>query len=157
MKLRSVSAILAAIIVLSSCSRIAGRTATLWTNRPEFAYYVELFNAEQEDCRIVIEYREYPGKALENAETSPDLVVGENLRSVSIMTYFGSLEGFIGRAGIPVDKIYPALYQTCMQEGKPVILPVSFNLPALMFKENGVGDLDSFFLSLESRSAEQGL
>ncbi len=150
MKLRSVSAILAAIIVLSSCSRIAGRTATLWTNRPEFAYYVELFNAEQEDCRIVIEYREYPGKALENAETSPDLVVGENLRSVSIMKYFGSLEGFIGRAGIPVDKIYPALYQTCMQEGKPVILPVSFNLPALMFKENGVGDLDSFFLSLES-------
>ncbi len=140
----------ALVLMFASCSLFPEKTATLWTNRPEFAFYAEIFNAEQNEYRIEIEYREYPGKAMEGAETVPDLVIGENLRSVSIIKYFESLEGFIKRSGLPLQNIYPALYETCLQEGNPVLLPVSFNLPALMFKENGSADLDSFFLSLES-------
>lgn len=139
------------ILILSSgCSIFERKSAVIWTSRPEFSFYVEIFNARQDEYKLEIAYKEYPGRAIGQDQGIPDLVIGENLRSHSIIRHLDSLENIAKNKTVDADLFYPELYATCQYEGKPVLFPISFNLPALMFKEENVGDLDPFILSLES-------
>lgn len=63
-------------------------TAILWTNRPEFAAYAELFNASQELYQIEVVYKNEPAREIEEGkidtnmqELVPDLVAGAYLNN----------------------------------------------------------------------------
>ena len=60
-------------------------TIVIWTNRPEFASYVELFNSTHQDMKAVVVYKENPSASLppQKNEVPPDLIVGPWLKNSS--------------------------------------------------------------------------
>ncbi|MFW6215982.1 MAG: hypothetical protein ACOC45_08540, partial [Alkalispirochaetaceae bacterium] len=64
-------------LLLLSCSGPEGvETVELWTDEPLLAYYVELFNAEQEQIKIEIRFEEEVAEAFLTEEGTPDIVIG---------------------------------------------------------------------------------
>jgi ABC-type glycerol-3-phosphate transport system substrate-binding protein len=141
--------------VLISCGA-ASNTAVLWTDRPEFAIYAEYFNSSQDQYKIETRYFESPAQKLTEKEGFPDLVVGNWLKSASTRNLFRPLDYLFKDEVIPKDAFYPALLALGSIDGKQYLLPVSFNIPALVFAEDVNTVLSNpFTVSLEEIK-EQG-
>ena len=125
--------------LLTSCFLIEENTAKLWTDIPEVAAYVEIFNASQTDYRVELVYEENPADyAKLTSASAPDIVISENLASNSIISAFMPLDKMIERELFDPQVIYPDLYQLGCREEIPYVLPVSFNIPAIMFNQNNI-------------------
>jgi hypothetical protein len=132
-------------------------TAKLWTNRPEFAAYAELFNASQEQYRVEIMYRREPAISVETelaaaADTadSPDLIAGPYLNNPEILHYFSSLQSLFQSKGEEPLLQESHFYRQFLQLGRgtseeQLLLPVSFNLPTLVFHKQNRSDNDQQF------------
>ncbi len=137
-----------------SCARSDHRTAILWTDRPEFAEYVELFNAAQSRYRIELYYREKPGQALASTEKYPDLVVGSWLKGSATRSYFKSLDFFFDDLLLAKTSFYSKLLALGFIDDKQYLLPVAFNIPAIVFsRENASLVSGAFTLGLEDIAA----
>jgi ABC-type glycerol-3-phosphate transport system substrate-binding protein len=120
-------------LFLGSCELQSSNTAVLWTDRPEFALYAGYFNASQDIYKIETRYFESPSQKLtENGEARPDIVAGNWLKSVSIRSFFRPLDDLF-KTGVSADAFYPRLLELGNIEGKQYLLPVAFNIPALVF------------------------
>ncbi|GAB1481866.1 extracellular solute-binding protein [Treponema sp.] len=120
-----------------SCELTEPRVAVLWTDRPEFAVYAEHFNATQSRYKLEIYYRSTPALSLSEAKTFPDLVVGSWLKSSSTRALFRPLDYFFESLLLNETAFYPKMLSLGNIDGKQYLLPVSFNLPALIFsREN---------------------
>jgi len=136
-------------ILLSSCSSPEQNTAILWTNQPEFAAYVESFNAHQSRYRVMLVYKANPAAALSTSNMQPDVVVGEYLRSQRVRRYFSSLNGLMAPDRIDPAQFYPGALKATAWGGDQLFLPVSFDLPAIVFLKGAIpADKDTFFVSL---------
>ncbi|MEW5815774.1 MAG: extracellular solute-binding protein [Spirochaetota bacterium] len=123
--------------------------AVLWTARPEMALYAELFNSSQDRYRIEIEYKADPSKSLILEPSHPDLVVGDRLYSSAIMKMMTSLTPLFNNRLLR-NQFYPELLKLGLKDKDQLILPVSFNLPALMFNRDiSINAIDSFVLTFE--------
>jgi ABC-type glycerol-3-phosphate transport system substrate-binding protein len=123
----------AALFVFCSCSLINGNTvAVLWTDRPEFAFYGESFNAAQNQYKVEIRYFDSPARQLTRTGEYPDIVAGSWLKSASTRIFFKSLDGFF-RGSLSKNAFYSKLLAMGRIDGKQYLLPVSFNAPALIF------------------------
>jgi ABC-type glycerol-3-phosphate transport system substrate-binding protein len=120
---------------LFSCSLDSERktTAILWTDRPEFAFYGEYFNAAQDVFKIEIRYFDSLAQKLATSPSHPDIVVGSWLKSASTRVFFKSLDGFFKRKNISKNTFYNRLLDMGRVDGRLYLLPVSFNAPALIF------------------------
>ncbi len=142
-------ALLLSILFLSGCSSPDQNTATLWTNQPEFAAYAETFNAEQNRFRVLLVYKANPAADIMTTTERPDIVIGEYLRSQRVRRSFSSLNGLLGTGKIDPAAFYPQALRTGNWGGDQLLLPVSFDLPAIMFIRGAVPDAkDSFFVTL---------
>ncbi|MDR0876994.1 MAG: extracellular solute-binding protein [Treponema sp.] len=121
------------ILILGSCSAGRGKTAVLWTDRPEFALYTEYFNSSQDQYKVETRYFESPAQRLIGAGVYPDIVVGSWLKSASTRAFFKPLDGFLKNRSITSNAFYPRLLALGKIEGRQYLLPVSFNIPALVF------------------------
>jgi len=128
------SLILLLILLYSACPNTPRTTAVLCTNRPEFTAYAESFNTAQDEYRIIISYDDKPRQKI-NGENSCDfdLVIDSFLNSREYLDRFASLEGLFLEEQLAPDLFYQPLYQQGRYENQQVLLPISFNLPALMF------------------------
>ncbi|GHT68199.1 lipoprotein [Spirochaetia bacterium] len=129
--------ILAAALVLLSCSA-RGETAVLWTDRPEFAVYAEYFNSSQDLHKVEVRY--FKSLAAELTETNeyPDIVSGSWLKSVSTRAFFNPLDKFLTQRVVSQDDFYPRLLALGRIDNKQYLLPVAFNIPALVLaREKG--------------------
>lgn len=129
-------------------------TATLWTDRAEFAAYAELFNASQDEYRIEVVFRREPART---AGSGPDLVVSPFLNDPATITGFAPLKTLFADGKRSTDKHtgLPLLteeqfYSGFLDPGKngengQTVLPVSFNLPALAFLKEGRDGGDQLF------------
>lgn len=128
-------AALCAGLLFFSCAKKETRLV-LKTNNVEFVSFAELFNASQDKIKIVVHYQDELVKALGAAKDSekPDLLAGSCLQSGIEKKYFANLNSLVKEKG-PVDKndFYPALLQSGRFNDNQYLLPVSFNLPALVF------------------------
>ncbi|MDC7125374.1 MAG: hypothetical protein PQJ46_07395 [Spirochaetales bacterium] len=126
--------------LLSSCFSVDKRTAILSTNIPEVAAYVELFNASQTTYKVELVYTENPSD-LQNltSDSAPDIVIGENLASPSIITAFSSEKRLIDRNLIDPGIFYEELFKLCCIDEEPHVFPVSFNVPAIIFNKGTLG------------------
>ena len=139
-------------------------TARLMTDRPEFAAYAELFNAEQNDYRINVIYREEPATAGTAGLSNIDLVVAPFLNNPDLITTYRPLTKlFPEEEAVNEQLLEPRrFYQQFLdlgrdREGLQRLLPVSFNLPTLTFLEGDREvDEESFSLNLESIQEESG-
>ena len=123
---------------VSKYGSIGGSTdnrTVIWTSSAEFTQYIELFNRTHPDNNVVIVYKENPADCLPPArdETNPDIVVGPYLRSDKTSKYFKSLDYLFDRQIISTDDFYPQLIEAGKVHKTQYLLPVSFNLPVIIF------------------------
>jgi len=129
-----------------SCSPGGSKTAILWADRPEFAFYAGYFNAAQKQYKVETHYYDFPAQKLRENGPYPDIVAGSWLKSVSTRVFFKPLDGhFRGKSGLLRSDFYPKLLAMGNIEGKQYLLPVSFNAPMVVFARDNVEQLSSPF------------
>jgi ABC-type glycerol-3-phosphate transport system substrate-binding protein len=145
-----VPALLHLLLLLDSCAQ-SSNTAVLWTDRPEFALYTEYFNAAQGEYKIETRYFESPAQQLTGKDSSrPDIVAGSWLKSTATRSLFRPLDKLFKKEKLSRESFYPSLLALGNIDGKQYLLPVAFNIPALIFAQDKGGLLSSpFTLGLE--------
>ncbi|MDL2229024.1 hypothetical protein LJC14_02120 [Treponema sp. OttesenSCG-928-L16] len=128
-----------------SCRFFEPKTAVLWTDRPEFAVYVEYFNTSQDEYKIEARYFDSPAKELTEGQEIPDIVVGSWLKSSSTRSLFRPLDYLFKREALDKDAFYSSLLNLGNIEGKQYLFPVSFNIPALIFSRENTSLVDTQF------------
>lgn len=143
-----------AAALLSSCGAREGRAAVIWTDRPDFVAYAEYFNFSQSRRIVEVRYKENPAEALLKAKEYPDIVVGSWLRSASTRTLFKPMDYFFEDLLLTETSFYPSLLKPGNIDGKQYLLPVSFNIPALVFsRDNSYSVTKPFTLNPDDAKA----
>ena len=123
--------LLAAVLV--SCGD--NKTAQIWTDRPEIALYSEFFNTAQEQYKVAVKYVEFPAMEL-NKQNKPDIIIASWLKNASMGSNFKSLDNLFGAQKLSRNIFYPHLLAIGRIERNQYLLPVSFNIPALIFSRS---------------------
>lgn len=141
------------VVSILSCG-FEPATGVLWTDRPEFALYAEYFNSSQERYKIETRYYEFPAQRLTETTESPDIVVGNWLKSVSTRNLFKPLNRFFTQNQVAKTAFYPRLLALGNIENKQYLLPVAFNIPAIVFaRANGPLLSNPFTVTFEELKA----
>ncbi|MDR2717192.1 MAG: extracellular solute-binding protein [Treponema sp.] len=128
-----------------SCSSGRNKTAILWSDRPEFAFYGEYFNAVQDQYKIETRYYDFPAQKLKENVSTPDIVAGSWLKCVSARVFFRPLDSLYKKNTSFHNDFYPRLLSLGNVDGKQYLLPVSFNAPMVIFARDKGGQLSSPF------------
>jgi ABC-type glycerol-3-phosphate transport system substrate-binding protein len=107
--------------------------AVLWTDRPEFAFYAEQFNTAQDRYKVEAYYFESPAQKLTEGDQHPDIVAASWLKSVSTRALFRPLDGLFNDETLSRGAFYPRLLALGSIDGRQYLLPVAFNIPAIVF------------------------
>lgn len=142
-----------ACVLFVSCKGANGayeNPVVLWTNQSEFVTYAELFNASSEKVKVLVVYKENPLESLPPAkdEQLPDIIVGPWLKNRRLRANFLPLDYLFDDQLLKRAIFYPQLLKPGNVNGKQYLLPVSFNLGALIFSTD-YADLipDNYLLS----------
>lgn len=140
------------IFLFASCKEEKVQRIVIWTNCSEFAQYIEYFNNTHSDTKAILVYKENPASSLPAAkdELNPDIIVGSWLRTESTIKYFKDLNYLFDRKVLTPSIFYPQLLEAGKPEKSQILLPVSFNLPAIIFStENKDLITNNYTLNLE--------
>lgn len=141
------------LLLLSACPQEEETTARIWTNRAEFASYVELFNSSHSTHRVIVEYVENPARAFREVgpgSRAPDIVIADNLTTEEMKQDFATLEELFNNGQLDDDRFYSPLISRGIFERQHVALPVSFSLPMFVFgADNSPDSLSPFFITLK--------
>jgi len=144
--------IVGAIFTFSSCGNKTEDPLVIWTNIPEFASYAELFNKEHSNAKAMVVYKEEPARSLPplKDEIQPDLVVSSWLKNSSTRKYFLPLDYMFSGGLLQKSEFYSKLLDYGLMNSKQYLLPVSFNLDAVMFrKKNEHLVTDDHYITLD--------
>jgi ABC-type glycerol-3-phosphate transport system substrate-binding protein len=145
-----------ALLPFCFCACFESKTIALWTDRPEFAVYAEYFNSVQDEYKVETRYFESLSAELANSGVSPDIAAGSWLKNTSTRVLFRPLDDLFKKdaEGALKNSFYPHLLALGNIEGKQYLLPVSFNIPALVFARNNSYLLsNSFTVNLDEIKA----
>jgi len=123
-------------ISLGSCTLGNSNVAVLWTDRSEFAFYAEYFNASQDKYKVEVRYLESPSQKLTEPGEYPDIVAASWLKSASTRTYFKPLDGIFSKGGLDRSSFYQKLLALGVTDGRQYLLPVNFNIPAMIYAQD---------------------
>ncbi|MBO4628975.1 MAG: hypothetical protein J5687_03375 [Treponema sp.] len=121
-----------------SCREEPQTRIVIWTSCAEFAQYTELFNNTHPGSNAIIVYKENPAQELPPAkdELPPDIVIGSWLRTDKTQKQFKSLDYLFDRQTISSSMFYDQLLEAGKVRKTQYLLPVSFNLPAVIFADS---------------------
>ncbi len=140
----------AACAFLAGCGLLPEPSVRLITDRAEMAAYVDRFNALQSDVRVELSYAEMPSQAVLDGDPG-DLVVGEWLASPAVLDRFDSLGDLVKPGRIDPAWFYAGLVSMGSRDNRPVLVPISFNLPAMVFYKPALqAELSSMFMPLDT-------
>ncbi len=135
---------------LSGCFFLPDTTGTLWTNQAEIAAYIELYNAQQEEYRIEVEYKDSPANDLLETNEHPDMIICERIVSRTTFDQLTPLGPFFEKELIDPSIFYPNFLKVGQEEEDLFLLPVSFTIPAVLYKPSNIEvPLDNFFVSFQ--------
>ncbi|MFN2311651.1 MAG: hypothetical protein ABR590_06305 [Spirochaetia bacterium] len=146
--------VLAALLIIlgAGCSARESQSVVVWTDTPELATYLELFNADQSEYFAELEYHEDPLRLLRTTTREPDIVISllpTDIRSSDRFRPLDSVIDSVGGAG----EFYPDLLKTGEVDGKLLFVPLSFDLPLISFKQppapDGHDDSNDIYIELE--------
>ena len=149
--------ILISALAASVCALLAGcglglePTVQLVTNRAEMAAYVDRFNAVQSEVKVEIAYQETPAQAVLDGVTG-DIVIGEWLASPSVMDRMDGLGDIVKPGKIDPAWFYSRLLAMGSRDNRPVLVPLSFSLPAVVYTRQPA-DLPTMFMPLDTLRA----
>ena len=143
---------------MAACSPFERQHAVMITDVPEMAFCVDLFNASQDRYKIEVDYRKDLASAMAEPGGTAALAIGRYLKSSGTRTAFQSLDYLFSELLINQSAFYPGLLELGNSEGRQILLPVSFNLPLVLFEKNREAGLAGNFLigmeELESGGTE---
>ncbi|MGI5084148.1 extracellular solute-binding protein [Treponema putidum] len=123
-----------AVMLFTSCAKTEeDKIAVIWTNRAEFVSYCEVFNNSQNEHKVIVEYKKSPVDALINTDVQPDIVIGSWLKGKSARVKFRKINNLFGEKKINKDDFYPELLNLGNISANQYLLPISFNLPMIIF------------------------
>ncbi|MCL2215308.1 MAG: extracellular solute-binding protein [Treponema sp.] len=134
-------------IIFISCD--SNKTAEIWTDRPEFSLYGNYFNTVQNQYKVSVKFVGSTSAELSanGGNSSPDVVAASWLKSSSMGTMYRSLDNLLGAKKISDDTFYPNLLAIGRIDKTQYLLPVSFNIPALVFSKDRETEQRGFALS----------
>ena len=139
-------------LLFAGCSLKRETLITIWTNIPEFTEYGELFNDTHDKKKVVLVYKKNPSEAItsKTEKNPPDIVVAPWLRTDKTSRYFRAIDTIFDGGGLSPTIFYPPLLEAGKIRQAYYLLPVSFNLPAVIFsRENAAAVEDNYTLSIE--------
>lgn len=139
-------------LLLTSCSSKKNERIVILTESAEFAPYIELFN-ETHSQKALLVYSNNPASQLYSKQNdfSADLVVASWLRNEKTKKHFMSVDFLFDRKYVQSDFFYPMLLKAGKFSYHQYLLPVNFNIPAIIFsKENAEFVKDDYTITLES-------
>lgn len=128
----------AALLAFTATTLIGcGRQQTpvvIWTDRAELASYTELFNADGK-AKAVVVYKDRLADSLPFAKDGerPDVIIGSWLKESLLRRNFRSLNALFSKTGISAGALYQPLLAYGTAGRRQYLLPVSFNLPVVIF------------------------
>ncbi|OJF77153.1 MAG: hypothetical protein BKP49_03185 [Treponema sp. CETP13] len=138
------------VMCIFGCNINYTNAVIIWTNKPEIATYAELFNASQNKVKAVVVYKENPVNAFPPTEVEqvPDLVISTGLKNEKVRRNFVPCDYLFTNQLINKYIFYPQILNLGNVDNKQYLLPVSFNLPAVVFStENEDLIQDDYVLS----------
>jgi len=139
-------------VFFAGCSLKRETLVTIWTDIPEFTEYGELFNDTHDKKKVILVYKKNPSEAIasKTEKNPPDIVVAPWLRTDKTSRFFRSIDTIFDGNGITQSIFYPQLLEAGKIRQSYYLLPVSFNLPAVIFsRENAAAVADNYTLSIE--------
>ena len=130
-------------ILLISCN--GNQTAQIWTDHPEFAIYGAYFNTVQNQYKVSVKYHEFPADELKISGNTPDIIVGSWLKNSSTGTYFRTLDNILNPKKLSSAVFDPRLLEIGRIDKNYYLLPVSYNIPALVFSKDKSNELSNPF------------
>ncbi|MDR2444649.1 MAG: hypothetical protein LBD44_01745 [Spirochaetaceae bacterium] len=125
-----------ALSLLSACNEFTDNAAVLLTDRPEFALYAEQFNVSQSKYKVEVIYKDNVAENFYNTKEALDIIVGRWLKSASTLKYWQSLDFLFRKNPELKESFYPSLLALGRFDNRQYLVPVSFNLPIIIFSEN---------------------
>lgn len=124
-----------ALTSFCACSSKTVKPAIIWTNKAEFASYAEVFNSTHDDAKVIVIYKEEPARSLPPArdEQAPDIVIGSWLKNSRTRKFFTPVDYLLTERSINTSLFYPSLIEYGVINDKQYLLPVSFNLPMIVY------------------------
>lgn len=142
--------VLLLLFMVSSCQIKNTKTVTLWTDQSEFAIYAEIFNTQQKNYKIETYYFDNVADTLLKTKTYPDIVIGSGLKNSETRKLFKNLDYFFDELLLKPTNFYSNLLKLGNIDDKQYLLPVSFNIPALIFSKENSGLVSKpFYLTLD--------
>lgn len=141
-------------LIFFSCSNNSSKydKFILWTDREEFVSYAEFFNSIQDKTKIVVVYKERLASSLPPArdEETPDLIAGTFLNNENKREFFRPVDFLLSEDSINSSNFYKPLLDYGKSNGTQYLLPVSFNIPLVIFsKKNEKLLTNQYMLSLD--------
>lgn len=142
------AALVFAASALCSCSPGGSDRAIIWTDVPQMAFGAELFNDSQKRYLIEVHWKADLVSAIRESGTPPALAVGRFLKSRDLRGRFLSLDYLFGELAVNPSSFYNELLAMGEVNGRQLFLPVSFNLPAIIFPKDTPEIKNDFLLGL---------
>lgn len=156
MKKRTQSRTMQALIMTSlaalfaSCSLFESSVAELRTDVPEIAIYAANFNASQSQFKLHVKYEPNLAASLSGKSPRPALAVGKFIKIPETRNTFQSLDHLFSELLLNQSSFYPGLLELGIQDGRQLLLPVSFNLPLVALSKAQEASMpDNFVVSLD--------
>jgi ABC-type glycerol-3-phosphate transport system substrate-binding protein len=145
---------LALVLLLAGCTIVTGKDAaharvlTIWTDQSIFALYAGYFNVAQDRFKAEVAYFDNVAEQLSEARgvgAGPDIIVGRWLQGETALGFFRPVDSYLKGLGPAESLFYPALLESGKQNKTRLLLPVSFDLHALVFDRNNMALLPGPF------------
>lgn len=140
-------------LLLVSCTNSKDENLIIWTNDYSVVSYVELFNYTHPYTKAVAVYKESPVRSLPPAsdEARPDIVIGSWQKNTSTRKYFKNLDYMFEEGSLNKNSFYSQLVNYGVINNKQYLLPVSFNIPAVVFSSKNEELINTeHFLTLDA-------
>ena len=155
-RLLALSIALCAVLCACAPSSFGSGSATLWTDVPELVLAVELFNASRQDQLVEMEYKEDLALALADKNANPSFAIGKYLKSRKVRGKFQSLDYLFGELFVNQASFYPNLLALGKIDGRQLLLPVSFNLPAIVYAKGNFNPPDPLLIDPDTMGKAAG-
>ncbi len=155
-KIFSFVTILFSLFISVSCKNSSRINKTkpliIWTDNPEIVSYVELFNSLHDNISAVAIYKQEAARSLPPTkdELVPDLVIASWLKNSMTRKYFAPLDYLFTEKSLNRSLFYKKIFEYGTINDKQYLIPVSFNLPTMIFSKKNELLIDSpHFLDLK--------